>query len=67
MMNRDGYRPIQRVKELASMGGNEGNSLVPCGMGFFYLRRLNLVVAETGWHRGNSRPKRLGWALYFYG
>ena len=35
-MNRDGCRPIQRVRELAFMGGNEGNSLVPFGMGFFY-------------------------------
>ncbi|HEY8910560.1 MAG TPA: hypothetical protein VIM51_09810 [Desulfosporosinus sp.] len=57
MMNRDGFRPIQRVKELAIMGGNEGNPLVPFGMGFFYLGVLDVVMVETGWHRGNSRPK----------
>jgi len=33
MMNRDGYRPIQRVIELAiyNMGGNEGTPLVLLG------------------------------------
>jgi hypothetical protein len=38
MMSRDGCRPIQRVKELAFMGSNEGNPLVPFGMGFFYTQ-----------------------------
>ena len=57
MMNRDGFRPIPRVKELAIMGGNEGNPLVPFGMGFFYLGVLDVVMVEAGWHRGNSRPK----------
>ena len=39
MMNRDGYRPIQRVNELAiyNMGGNEGILSSFWDEGFLYL------------------------------